>query len=429
MDGVHSVSRPQSVEGQFMKIAVVHNRYAAASGEETAVENLRTLLVERGHNVVCFTRNSADIRDMFLGRSRAFFSGIFSLSSQFAFRAFLNEARPDVVHIHNVFPLISPSVLLECRRAGVPVVMSVHNYRLVCPTGLHMSKRSARICEKCCGGREYWCVLKNCEGNIVKSLGYAARGLIARKARWYRANVSIYACLTGFQRRRLIAAGYPQERITVIPNMVRPAGGDGDASLGDYVGFAGRISPEKGIDVFIAAARKCPDIGFRAAGNYDRTPGILQRTPSNCTLLGHLGPEALARFYASSRMIVVPSIWYETFGLCAAEAQVQGKAVVCSRIGALPEIVASGASGLLFEPGNADDLAEKIRYLWDRPALCRQMGATGRERALREYSPDVYYERTMTAYQRAIRLGPPNEDVAPEPATAGAARHSEDCKP
>jgi glycosyltransferase involved in cell wall biosynthesis len=390
-----------------MNIALVHNRYAADSGEETAVENLLSLLVARGHKVVCFMRSSADIRARFLGRSRAFFSGIFSLSSKFAFRDFLNETRPDVVHIHNVFPLISPSVLLECRRARVPVVMSVHNYRLVCPNGLHMSKRDARLCEKCCGGHEYWCFLKNCEGSAVKSLGYALRSLIARKARWYRANVSVYACLTDFQRRRLIAEGYPQDRMAVIPNMVRPTNGCGDVPLGDYVGFAGRVSPEKGIDVFISAARKCPEIRFLVAGNYDRMPGILQRTPPNCTLLGHLGPAELARFYASSRMVVVPSVWYEAFGLCAAEAQVQGKAVVCSRIGALPEIVAGGASGLLFEPGNADDLAGKIRYLWDSPDLCRQMGATGRQKALHEYSPDTYYERITAAYEKAIRLGSP----------------------
>jgi len=111
-------------------------------------------------------------------------------------------------------------------------------------------------------------------------------------------------------------------------------------------------------------------------------------------------------------MVVVPSVWYEAFGLCAAEAQAHGKAVICSRIEALPEIVDDGRTGLLFEAGNADDLAEKIRYLWKHPRLCREMGEAGRERTLREYSSDRYYERLMVAYERAITLGPPHSTIA-----------------
>jgi len=395
-----------------MNVAVVHNRYGAHSGEETVVEAVLDLLAAKGHQTALFMRSSEEIRTMVLGQVRAFFSGIFSRRAQLAFRRFLIETRPDVVHVHNVFPLISPSILLECRRAKVPVVMSVHNYRLVCPTGLHMSKLDRRPCEKCCGGREYWCVLKNCEGSLFKSLGYALRNYVARKARFYRANVSVYACLAEFQRRRLVAAGFPEERMTVIPNMVRPGGPPGQERLGEYVGFAGRVSPEKGIDVLLSAARRCPQIPFRVAGKYDGMPDILQAAPGNCTFLGRLSPADLSDFYASSRIVVVPSVWYEAFGLCAAEAQAHGKAVICSRIGALPEIVDDGRTGLLFEAGNADDLAEKIRHLWEQPRLCREMGEAGRERALREYSADRYYERLMVVYERAITLGPPHSTIA-----------------
>src|SRR4030042_5623602 len=145
-----------------MNIVLVHNRYAVDSGEETVVKNIAELFSANGHNVSFFMKSSSEINKMFLGQTRAFFSGIFNFSIMKEFRSFLSESKPDIVHIHNLFPLISPSVLIECRRAHIPVVMHAHNYRLVCPNGLHMSKMNTRICEKCCGGHEYWCVLKNC---------------------------------------------------------------------------------------------------------------------------------------------------------------------------------------------------------------------------------------------------------------------------
>lgn len=391
----------------FMNITVVHNSYYAPSGEETVVNGLLDLLATHGHETSLFTRSSAEISKMVLGKVRAFFSGVYSFRMQYAFRRFLHETRPDVVHVHNVFPFISPSILAECRRAKVPTVMSVHNYRLVCPNGLHLPKSDPRPCEKCCGGHEYWCVLKNCEGNLLKSLGYALRNYVARKAQLFRANVSVYGCLTEYQKRRLVAAGFPEERMAIIPNMVSPMSRSSQAGTGDYVGFVGRVSPEKGIDVFVAAARRCPDIPFKVAGKHGGGPCVRREPPANCLFLGEIASEGMTDFYAASRLIVVPSLWYEAFGLSAAEAQAHGKAVICSRMGALPEIVEDKVTGLLTEAGNADKLAEKIRYLWERPDLCERMGLAGQAKVVDEYSLEKYYERTMAMYEKALRLGQP----------------------
>ncbi len=384
------------------KVLLVHNAYGKFSGEEAVVEGTRKLLAEKGHKVVALARSSADIGRMLLGNLRAFFSGVYSRSARRQMRELIQQARPDVVHVHNVFPLISPSVLVECRRAGVPVVMTVHNYRLVCPTGLHMV--NGQVCEKCCGGREYWCVLRNCTGSLPKSLGYALRNWVARKWRLFLDNVTLYAALTEFQRQRLIAAGFPGDRIEVIPNMAAPVKADAEAELGDYVGYVGRISPEKGVPLLIAAARMCPQLVFRAAGSVEGMRHLVHRTPSNLEFVGQLQKEALEDFYARSRMIVLPSTWFEGFPMVLAEAMLRGKPIVCSRIGGLPEIVEDGVTGLLFEPGNAEELAEKIRSLWEQPDLCCKMGRAGREKALREYSPERYYQRLMAAYRRAMSL-------------------------
>lgn len=388
--------------GPLMVTCVVHNEYGGFSGEEAVVKALVRLLSARGHSVVPFARRSAEIGSMRLGKTRAFFSGVYSWSARRRMRELLRESRPDVVHVHNVYPLISASVLAECRRAGVPVVMTVHNYRLVCPNGLHMV--DGQVCERCCGGREYWCILRNCTGEVPKSIGYALRNYVARKWRLFLDNVTLYAALTEFQRQRLIAAGFPADRIEVMPNMAVPVKANVDVRLGDYVGYAGRISPEKGLPSLMAAARMSPEIIFKAAGSYERMPDLPQQTAANFEFLGHLNAESLREFYAGSRIVVLPSTWFEGFPGVLTEAMLHSKPIVCSRIGGLPEIVGDGVTGLLFEPGNAEELSEKIRYLWRRPDLCRRMGEAGREKALREYSPERYYERLMFVYRRAIAL-------------------------
>jgi len=385
-----------------MRVLVIHNKYGRFSGEEAVVEGLAELLNVHGHEVVRFVRSSAEIPNMRLGRVRALFSGVHSRSSCRRMRRMLQECQPDIVHVHNVYPLISPSVLRVCREAGAPVVMTVHNYRLVCPNGLHMTR--GEVCEKCRGGREYWCVLRNCEGSLPKSLGYALRNWVARKRRAFLDNVAMYAALTEFQRQRLIAEGFPAERIAVVPNMVACDGCAVGEETGDYVAYVGRISPEKGVRHLLSAARRLPDVAFKAAGGYDRMPHLPGEAPANFEFLGQLGTERLNGFYSRARMLVLPCTCFEGFPMTIAEAMVRGKPVVCSRIGGLPEIVDDGVTGLLFKPGNAEDLAEKIRFLWDRPDLCRKMGQAGREKALREYSPEKYYKRLMTVYERAIAL-------------------------
>ena len=368
------------------------------------MEATARLLRERGHEVVEYVRSSAEIEHMRLGKARAFFSGVYSWLARRRMRNVLGETRPDIVHVHNVYPLISPSVLVECRRAGMPVVMTVHNYRLVCPNGLHLSR--GEVCERCLGGREYWCVLRNCEGSLPKSIGYALRNWVARKRRAFLDNVTMYAALTEFQRQRLIAEGFPAERIAVVPNMVACDGCAEGTATGDYVAYVGRISPEKGVTHLLSAARRLTDIAFKAAGSYDRMPHLPGEAPANCEFLGQLGTERLNGFYSQARMLVLPSTWFEGFPMTIAEAMVRGKPVVCSRIGGLPEIVDDAVTGLLCEPGNADNLAEKIRYLWDRPDLCRKMGQAGGEKAIREYSPEKYCERLMAVYEKALALGP-----------------------
>ena len=321
----------------------------------------------------------------------------------------LQEQQPDIVHVHNVYPLISPSILTACGRASVPVVMTVHNYRLLCANSLFLCKN--HICELCSGSSEYHCLINNCESDILKSAGYALRNYVARRLRLFKNNVAAYITLSEFQRCKMTEAGFSSQRVVSLPHMLDSDGVVPADTLGDYVGFVGRISHEKGIAVLAEAAQRCSDVTFRAAGRYREQNDVSKNSPVNLIFAGHLTQPELNEFYAAARMIVLPSLCYETFGLSVAEAMLRGKPVICSRIGGLGELVEDGITGLLFEPGNSDELAEKTDYLWHRPDLCRQMGHAGRERILQSYAPQQYYDRLMALYTGAqATIGPRSVD-------------------
>ena len=385
-----------------MKILLIHNEYGRLSGEEVVVQGLRNLLDAHGHEVRSYFRSSAELTSMTFGAALAFFSGIYNPWAIRDIQAMIAEERPDIVHIHNLYPIISPAVLPVIRQAGVPIVMTVHNYRLICPNGLFM--RNGIICEKCIGGREFYCIIHNCENQLLKSAGYALRNWVARKNAYFMENISIFACLTGFQKVKLMAGGFPGNKIRVIPNTVDITTESVAASCppGEYVGFIGRISPEKGVHLLMDSSRKLSDIPFRAAGAVDRMPEMTAMAASNFIFDGHLNKIALNEFIRNSRFIVLPTLCYEGFPTVIVEAMIMGKPVICSCIGGLPEIVEDNVTGCLVEPGNKRDLAEKIRWLWQHPDICEKMGQAGREKAIRHYSSERHYASLLKMYQDAI---------------------------
>jgi len=172
--------------------------------------------------------------------------------------------------------------------------------------------------------------------------------------------------------------------------------------LGEYVGFVGRISLEKGIGCLLEASRRLGTIPFKVAGELRNISEMATLSPRNLEFFGHISSKRISAFYQQSRLIILPSIWFEGFPMVLIEAMLHARPIVASRIGGLSEIVDDGVNGLLFEPGNLEELMEKIQYLWERPAMCREMGEAGRKKALREYSPEKYYERLMAVYKKVL---------------------------
>jgi glycosyltransferase involved in cell wall biosynthesis len=384
-----------------MKIVIVNNDYRAKGAVESIVHDTKDVLVKNGHQVVMLTRDSNTISNNLKGKIGAFFSGIYSRSAYRAMVEIIRREKPDVVHAHNLYPLFSPSVLAACRSESVPTILTCHDYRETCPTFFHY--RDGNVCELCAGGREYYCVLKNCRGNLPESIAYALRSSVANAFRLIQTNTTVVIALTEFAKRRLCAAGFDERRIVVIPNMVGMESPREPSPFGEYIAFAGRLSPEKGIETLLAAARST-QLPVHIAGDGPLKAALATQSPSNVRFVGELDRQSMEDFYRRARFVVVPSKCYEVCPMVIVEAMSHGKAVVASRIGGLPEMVKDELTGLLFEPGNAADLATKIDRLWNDNDRCVQMGEAGRRQATEQYGEPAFYGRLVAAYQKAIEM-------------------------
>jgi len=374
-----------------MKILIVHNNYGKYSGEEAVVDKMAAMFRENGHTVSMLRMSSEECRDNFAGQVKGFLCGIYSPKGVKGLREALYRECPDVVNVHNLYPFISPAALFECRKAGVPVVMTIHNFRLICPTGLFM--RGGVPCELCLQkGNEWSCVRYNCEHSLPKSVGYTLRNVYARWTGAYKKNVDRFACITDFQRKKLIEAGYDARKIAVIPNSAQ-APESYEPTLGEYVAYIGRLSYEKGYDLLLEVARRNPDIDFRFAGA--KREQCDDSIPDNVSFEGYLHGEDLQNFIRNARFTVMPSRCYEGFPMAILESAQYGKPTIGPDHGGFTEIIGAGDSavGRLFCPGDVDDMESKVVELWNNPGEVSLLGEKAFEKLKREYSSEVIYEK------------------------------------
>jgi glycosyltransferase involved in cell wall biosynthesis len=366
---------------------------------------------EHGMEVELFKRSSRDLPGGLRGRIEAGLGAVRPPESVKEFDALLAAFRPDVVHVHEVFPLVSPWILPRCTRRGIPVVMTTVDYRMTCPVGTHL--RDGRICDQCTGGREYQAVLHNCRGNLVESATVAVYNAMARRLRLFTDHVTRFVAPSEFTRHWMIEkAGIAPERITAISPVVRiPELGVPDPSAGAYVGCASRISPEKGMDTLAEAARLT---GLPFSLSRNEASAVKAQLPPGFPIVVTHNREELDAYYRGARLLVFPSRYFETFGLVGAEAMSHGIPVIAARVGALPELIDDGVNGLLFEPGDAVELARKVSRLWDDPELCRRLGHAARAKAASLWSPGSHFERTKAVYEAACGRTPLAANDEPE---------------
>jgi glycosyltransferase involved in cell wall biosynthesis len=383
-----------------MKIIQVNNFHRVRGGSDVVAELTTTLLEARGHEVILLRRDSRELRGA-LGKIKAFAAGLFSLSGWLAIKNLLRDFQPDIVHVHELYPLFSPWILLACRQAGVPTVMTCHDFRLICPTAFLF--HHDRICERGNARNALWCIRSQCRENFWENLAYALRYWVARRFKLFSNNVTIFVAVSEFSRQKFISHGFSPDKFALIPNPITLQNKREYSPKGLYFAFAGKICREKGADTLIEAAR-LTKLPVWLAGDYATGQDIIRNIPDNVELLGFLDRKQMEKFCHDAFCLVMPSKWYEMFGLVLLEGMVAGIPVIASNLGGIPGIVADGTSGLLFRPGDAEDLAEKMQFLWENREYARALGQAGREQALEHYSEEVYYQRLLAVYERAIEI-------------------------
>ncbi len=377
-----------------MKVWLAHNYYRQSGGEDVVVANEQALLSAYGHKVQ-LVKDSNDRITGPWAAVKAAWQAPYSREARAGMAALIAERAPDVVHVHNFFPLMTPSIYDACRDAGVPVVQTLHNYRTICAGALLM--RGGRPCEDCIGGSPWLGALHGCYRNS-RPASLAVARLIAthRRRRTWHTKVDRFVALTEFSKSRFVKAGFPGERIAVKPNFVEDRAQE--AGMREGALFVGRLSPEKGVRTLLLAWDGI-DVPLRIAGDgplLDATCG------PNIVVLGRTAPEAVATEMARAAFLVMPSESYETFGLVIVEAFCQGLPVIASRLGSMAEIVEDGVTGLHFTPGDAADLAAKVRWAADHPEDMRRMGANARRVYEEKYTPEENYKQLIAIYEQAI---------------------------
>ena len=385
-----------------MKILLVHNRYRQAGGEDNVVAGEARLLAENGHDVECWSVDNKDLPAGLMGKINAALTTSYSSASRAIARDKLRHFRPDVVHVHNFFPQISPSIYDACLDEGVPVVQTLHNYRLICPGATLM--RQGKICEQCLTGSPYQAAWYGCyRGSKLGSLVVAHMVAQHRKQGTWQHKVNRFIALTEFAKSKFIEAGFPAEKIAVKANFVHDPMQESPRHSPVAPGFAlfvGRLSEEKGIKTLLKAWSALDDkVELRVAGS-----GPLEALlpgKQNVTALGLQSAEGINRLMRQAAFLVLPSEWYEGFPLVLVEAFAHGLPVLASRIGGIADIVRDGETGLLFTPGDAADLAAKAKWLLENPQHAERLGENARRAFLAKYTAEQNYAELMAVYEAA----------------------------
>jgi glycosyltransferase involved in cell wall biosynthesis len=387
-----------------MKILLCHSYYIQRGGEDRSFEEERELLVAAGHDVIEYVRNNDELQDM--GAMATASKTLWNRRAAADMAELVRHERPEVVHCTNTFPLISPAVCHVAHRGGAAVVYALRNYRLLCASPYLM--RDSRPCEDCLGRAIPWpAIAHRCyRDSAVASAAVAAMQVLHRTLGTWRRKVDAFFTLTEFARQKFVQAGFAPESVHVKHNSVQPDPGRGDGA-GGYVAFAGRLSPEKGLTTLLEAWRQdatLPPLKIVGDGPLYSQAQVAAASDSRIEALGRLSEPEVHRIFGRAMAVVVPSLWYETFGRTVAEAFAGGTPVIASRLGALAELVEHGRTGWHFAAGNAADLAAAVRGVAHLPGGAM---AGFRARARTEYeqrfTPQRNYARLMEIYEIALQ--------------------------
>jgi glycosyltransferase involved in cell wall biosynthesis len=390
-----------------MKILLVHNSYQQPGGEDVVFEQESQLLKRAGHQVLVYKRSNSEIgRYSGLMQLQLALRTIWATDTRKEFVRLLEQEKPKLVHVHNTFVMISPSIFSACREAEVPVVQTLHNYRLYCPAATFF--RDGHTCEECVERSLWRGIVHGCyRDSRAATTGVALMLAVHRQRQTWTRDVDCYIALSEFARNRFLNAGLPAEKAFVKPNFVYPDPCMYANSGGDYVLFVGRLSEER-VRSLLAAwhhlfESRIPLVIIGGGPQLEQLEKeAVRRGLTDVRFRGHLPRHQTLAAMHRARFLVFSSEWYENFPLTIAESFACGVPVICSRIGAMEEIVKDGCTGLHFSPGDGKDLAEKVEWAWNHPERMRLMGKEARHEYETKYTAEKNYPLLMEIYQHAL---------------------------
>ena len=371
------------------------------------VENEKSLLIQQGHQVFGYFRHNDEIRGI-REKLRVLLTTHYSKKSRKLFRKTLVRIKPDIVHVHNFFPLITPSVFDACQDLGIPVVMTLHNYRLIHPNG-YLINNHGKIDERSVLGSAYACVCDKVYRNSILQTAVVAHMIeYHRKAGTWLSKVDRFIALTNFAKSKFVAGGLPMQKIPVKPNytpdMFKKYEKGKKTSNGHFV-FVGRLSQEKGITMLVDAWIK-HDIqaSLVIIGEGPLQDEILQKSKEKPAIkvLGKMPYDEAMEYVRQAKAMVFPSAWYEGFPMTIVEALSLGIPVIASNIGSQKEIIKHGHNGLHFEVGSGQSLFEQVSKLNNDDTLREKLSKNARADYLEYYTPEKNYQQLLEIYKQAI---------------------------
>jgi glycosyltransferase involved in cell wall biosynthesis len=387
-----------------MRVLIVHGAYQQFGGEDSVVRAERELLERHGDEVLLYTRHNDEIKQFSAFEKASFFpQTVYSWKSSGEIADVVRSFQPDVAFVHNVLPLLSPSVYHKLHALGVPAVQVLHNFRPFCPNGFYYTQ--GQICEACRGGNYLNAIRKRCYKDSYALSALYALTMGSNRLAGMVDKIAGFICLTEFFKIKMQEAGVPDSKLFVRPNFVYapPLTANGN-DAGNYALYMGRLSPEKGCWTLIHAFEQMPQVALKILGTgpveQELKDYVSAKGLGNIQFLGFKSGDEKWQLLRNSLCLVVPSEWYENFPVTVLEAYMASKPVVASRMGGLPYIVEDGKSGLLFESGKVDELVQKIQQLVNDPAGAVRMGACGRRFSETKYGPEQGYSNLMKVFSQ-----------------------------
>ena len=387
-----------------MRVLILHNRYQIAGGEDGVVRAEKALLEAYGHSVDLLEINNDDITS-FIDKAKTALGTIYSFSSKKLLSKAISGFSPDVVHVHNFFPKLSPSIYFACKALNVPVVQTLHNYRFFCAN--YSFFREGKVCENCLhesfpiSGVVHKCYKSSTVGTAIVS----TMQFVHRQIGTWNHMVDRYIAPTEFVLEKFIEAGLPRRKFVIKPNFLESDPGIGQGT-GKYALFVGRLVPEKGIGTLLKAWQELGStlpLKIVGEGPLEDQVGQACDQSSGIEWLGKLPRDNVIKLMKDAHALIFPSLWYEVFPLVIVESYAIGLPIISSKIGSQSSLIQHQRTGLHFEPGSVNDLISQVEWSLENPTKMTSMRQFSRQEYESKYTANQNYEMLMNIYGSVIK--------------------------